>query len=119
MRNVSINSAEMTIRGSVREDDTQVLKVERPFYQQEQFNSELSYCKPEATGRQNCSAWIHNIRPLSFISGIFPIFTWMSQYSFRNDLICDIISGCTVAVMHIPQGRPVAVHLFRHYIGRY
>lgn len=97
--------AEMTIRGPLREDDTQVLKVERPFYQQQQFNSELSYCKPDTTHSADCSAWMTNIRPLKFISNIFPFFTWMSQYNIRNDLVCDIISGCTVAVMHIPQGK--------------
>lgn len=96
---------EMTIRGTIRDDDTQVLKVERPFYQQQQFNSELSYCKPDTTGTQSCSAWMNDIKPLKFISSIFPIFTWMSQYNVRSDLICDLISGCTVAVMHIPQGK--------------
>lgn len=95
----------MTIRGPIREDDTQVLKVERPFYQQQQFNSELSYCKPDTTKSQSCSAWMNDIKPLKFISSIFPIFTWMSQYNIRSDLICDLISGCTVAVMHIPQGK--------------
>lgn len=97
----------MTIRGPTRDDDTQVLKVERPFYQQQQFNSELSYCKPDATS--TCSAWLNNIKPLKFITSIFPIFTWMSQYNIRNDLVCDLISGCTVAVMHIPQGNCICL----------
>lgn len=36
--------------------------------------------------------------------GLFPIFTWLSQYNFQKDIAGDLISGCTVAIMHIPQG---------------
>lgn len=39
-----------------------------------------------------------------FVLNIFPVFGWMSQYNVGRDLTADVISGCTVAVMHIPQG---------------
>lgn len=34
--------------------------------------------------------------------GAFPIFSWLHAYK-RNDFIGDVISGATVAIMHIPQ----------------
>jgi solute carrier family 26 protein len=35
--------------------------------------------------------------------GTFPIIGWLMQYK-KEDLVNDVISGCTVAIMHIPQG---------------
>lgn len=102
----------MTIQKPIRSDNnnSHVLRVERPYYeQQQQFNTELSYCRPE-NGRK-CSEWINNVKPLKFICSIFPIFSWLSRYSLKDDLIGDIISGCTVAVMHIPQGKENCINI--------
>lgn len=35
---------------------------------------------------------------------MFPVVRWLPKYSVREDLPGDIISGMTLAVMHIPQG---------------
>ncbi|XP_015784101.1 solute carrier family 26 member 10 [Tetranychus urticae] len=35
---------------------------------------------------------------------IFPSITWIRNYSIKNYLIPDIISGLTVSVIHVPQG---------------
>lgn len=98
----------MTIKTSGRHansDGAHVLKVERPFYEQQQFNSELNYCEPENDRRANCYQWFNNVKPKSIILSIFPVFQWLSQYNIKNDLVGDIISGCTIAIMHIPQGK--------------
>ncbi|XP_055316397.1 solute carrier family 26 member 6-like isoform X2 [Sitodiplosis mosellana] len=101
----------MTIQTSVRlnTDATAVWKVERPFYEQQQFNNELNYCKPEDDRKTSCSQWIYNIKPTNIFLSIFPIFTWLSQYNIKNDLVGDVVSGCTVAIMHIPQGMGYAM----------
>ncbi|EAT46519.1 AAEL002294-PA, partial [Aedes aegypti] len=39
----------------------------------------------------------------------FPIVGWLSEYSLKRDFASDLISGCTVAVMHIPQGMGYAL----------
>lgn len=98
----------MTIKTSGRHansDGVSVLKVERPFYEQQQFNSELNYCEPENDRKANCSKWIYNLKPKNIILSIFPFLSILSQYNIKNDLVGDIISGCTVAIMHIPQGK--------------
>lgn len=105
----------MTIKTSLRHansDGASVLKVERPFYEQQQFNSELNYCVPENDRKANCTQWIYNVKPKSIILTIFPVFQWLSQYNIKNDLVGDIISGCTVAIMHIPQGKIYSVNWF-------
>lgn len=95
----------MTIRaGSTNRSSAHVLKVERPYYEQEQFNTELSYCTPEADNPTGLCDRLCNVKPAKILLGIFPVFAWLSEYNIKNDLVGDIVSGCTVAVMHIPQG---------------
>lgn len=40
--------------------------------------------------------------------GTFPIFSWLHSYK-KDDFVGDVISGCTVAIMHIPQGMGYAL----------
>jgi solute carrier family 26, other len=59
-----------------------------------------------------CDSYISNlkaVRPKSCFLSIFPVFSWLRSYSLKNDFINDLISGCTVAVMHIPQGMGYAI----------
>lgn len=80
-----------------------VLKVERPFYDKQQFNHALFYDNTKVK-KAVLSNPMGNIKPFKILLSIFPIFSWLSQYNVKEDLISDIISGCTVGVMHIPQG---------------
>lgn len=41
---------------------------------------------------------------LKTILNLIPVLQWIPKYSIRNDLIGDLMSGITVAVMHLPQG---------------
>ncbi|XP_017872821.1 PREDICTED: pendrin-like [Drosophila arizonae] len=41
---------------------------------------------------------------LSIFTGLIPILQWLPQYSLKRDLVGDIISGFTVAIMNIPHG---------------
>lgn len=40
----------------------------------------------------------------SIVCDVCPVLKWFPQYKVKDDLMGDIISGITVAVMHIPQG---------------
>lgn len=102
-----------------------VLRVERRFYEQEQLNAELEYSRPmnrktffkykihleivniiESVLDARCKSPTVCLTDLKrFVLNIFPVIGWLSQYSVKNDLLADVISGCTVAVMHIPQGK--------------
>lgn len=44
----------------------------------------------------------------SCLVGTFPIFSWLHSYK-KDDFVGDLISGCTVAIMHIPQGMGYAL----------
>lgn len=43
-----------------------------------------------------------------FISAI-PSIYWLKNYNWKENLMSDIISGLTVAIMHIPQGMAYAL----------
>lgn len=95
----------MTIHKSDTSSNTAaVLKVERPFYQQQELNNVLDYNHTKDGNNSLCSNPLRNMNLLKFLQSIFPIFSWLPQYDLKKDLISDIISGSTVSVMHIPQG---------------
>ncbi|XP_031636337.1 solute carrier family 26 member 10-like [Contarinia nasturtii] len=88
-----------------------VLKVERPFYEQHQFNSALDYKskndkKPVCSNPLSC---LTNFNPATLVKSMIPILSWLPRYKFKEDLVCDLISGFTVGIMHIPQGMGYAL----------
>ncbi len=46
------------------------------------------------------------------IVGHLPFIDIMKKYNIRTDLVNDLISGLTVGVMHIPQGRLASWYWF-------
>jgi solute carrier family 26 protein len=48
----------------------------------------------------HCKTCIQNVIPVSY---------WLRKYKWKNDFVYDVISGLTVAVMHIPQGMAYAL----------
>ena len=55
---------------------------------------------------------INNVKSKNWQSCIVstvPVVQWLSQYNWREDTLPDIISGLTVAIMHIPQGMAYAL----------
>lgn len=81
-----------------------VLKVERPYYEQHQFNNALYYDNSKDKKKSVCLNPLENFKPLNILLSIFPILSWLPKYDLKRDLISDIIAGFTVGVMHIPQG---------------
>lgn len=43
------------------------------------------------------------------IMSTVPAVKWLSKYNWRENILSDIISGLTVAIMHIPQGMAYAL----------
>lgn len=43
------------------------------------------------------------------MTSIFPSINWLRNYNWKESIMSDIISGLTVAVMHIPQGMAYAL----------
>lgn len=44
----------------------------------------------------------------NFIKTAFPIVRWLPEYSIKNDLLLDILTGLTLLILHVPQGMAYA-----------
>ncbi|CAL4076706.1 unnamed protein product [Meganyctiphanes norvegica] len=84
------------------------LCVKRPALTIETRNSNYHYTKPEQPGftesLKNSASSSCKCSPWAWIKSRIPILDWLPKYSPRSNLMGDVISGCTVAIMHIPQG---------------
>uniref|UniRef100_A0A182M3G9 STAS domain-containing protein n=1 Tax=Anopheles culicifacies TaxID=139723 RepID=A0A182M3G9_9DIPT len=81
-----------------------VVTVSHPLYQQHQLNEAYQYRKPKRSLQRELTDRMRKVDAKTCCTSVFPLTTWLPEYSWSKDLVRDLISGCTVAVMHIPQG---------------
>ncbi|XP_055694262.1 solute carrier family 26 member 6-like [Lutzomyia longipalpis] len=94
---------------TVPNESTTAVKVSRPIYRLEQINQNFQY---ENHKENKWKSVVHKVKQIDFfrtLVSVIPILDWGRSYSAQNDLLPDFISGCTVAVMHIPQGMGYAL----------
>lgn len=111
--------------------------VVRPVYLQEELNEDFLYKKPST----HCKLYFYfqfslklyflfnfalnffsdykklknNLGNCSFvkvIQNLVPATKWMRRYRWKEDFLGDVLSGFTVAIMHIPQVNLLRVILF-------
>ncbi|KAI4502188.1 hypothetical protein M0802_002870 [Mischocyttarus mexicanus] len=93
-----------------KQDDVLLqLRVERPLYEQEALNVDYHYERPRTSLAQYVKELIKSKNWKSCVSSTIPAVTWLKRYRWSEDLVYDIISGLTVAIMHIPQGMAYAL----------
>ncbi|XP_065352127.1 prestin-like [Cloeon dipterum] len=64
---------------------------------------------PELTFIQKAKAAIPGISVSQTFLSIFPFLGWMRQYKFKEYIVDDVVIGCTIGIMHIPQGLAAAI----------
>ncbi|KAK9751232.1 Sulfate permease family [Popillia japonica] len=80
------------------------LQVARPVYRQEELNEASNYTKPSLNLKRTLHGKLRAISFFSICSSIMPVLEWLPRYRWKQDILSDIISGITVAIMNIPQG---------------
>jgi hypothetical protein len=103
----SSNSSSPPYPGLHESHSMHTLRINRVAYNFSQFNDsfdsilrpkttieKLKTCKPDMSKK----AWIRRF------TTIFPIFQWLPEYDFRNNLLPDVVVGLTMCLLQIPQG---------------
>lgn len=85
------------------------LHVERPLYEQKVLNEIYNYEKPRATMTSKLKKTMTPNNFKSYAANTIPVVRWLKNYNWKEDITSDIISGITVAIMHIPQGMAYAM----------
>ncbi|XP_076547004.1 prestin isoform X2 [Osmia lignaria lignaria] len=92
-----------------KEDIFLQVSLERPVYEQEALNRDYQYEKPKTPVFQNAINNIKSTNWKSYFMSAIPTISWLKKYRWKENIISDIISGLTVAIMHIPQGMAYAL----------
>ncbi|KAK9297693.1 hypothetical protein QLX08_008736 [Tetragonisca angustula] len=83
--------------------------IERPIYEQETLNEDCHYEKPKPLGFQDAISDLKHRNWKSCFTSVIPSIHWLKDYNWKECIMPDIISGLTVAIMHIPQGMAYAL----------
>ncbi|CAG9761084.1 unnamed protein product [Ceutorhynchus assimilis] len=89
------------------DNDLSHIRIDRPYYEHKQLREDFCYERPKKTNA--AKEWSQGFRMKKALMGAIPILDWLPKYSWKRDFVKDIISGFTVAVMHIPQGMAYAI----------
>jgi hypothetical protein len=78
--------------------------VTRKIMKQEELEEITGYDRHKETAKENICDSIKNLKAREIIENFCPVLQWIPKYSARDNLMSDVVSGFTVAIMHIPQG---------------
>ncbi|XP_024945220.1 solute carrier family 26 member 6 isoform X6 [Cephus cinctus] len=90
-------------------DVLQELQVERPLYEQEALNEAYHYEKPKVSVIKSIAKSLKPESCESCLISTIPALYWLRKYKWQENALPDMISGFTVAIMHIPQGMAYAL----------
>jgi len=71
---------------------------------QTEFDKLYQYSKPQKRALWNRVVKSRHCQPGKTILSLFPALVWLPKYEWKKNITSDIVSGFTVAIMHIPQG---------------
>lgn len=78
--------------------------VTRNVLKQDELEEMAGYDRHKETPSENFRDGIRNLDFKGILYDFCPVLRWLPEYQVQKSLMGDVISGVTVAVMHIPQG---------------
>lgn len=85
-----------------KEYKTLPYSVTRNILKQEELEQITGYDRRKS-GKNLCET-IKSLNAKEIVTNFCPVFQWLPNYPVKKYLMSDIVSGFTVAIMHIPQG---------------
>ncbi|XP_076650373.1 prestin isoform X1 [Halictus rubicundus] len=85
------------------------IHLERPIYEQETLNEDYHYEKPHMSVVEDTINAFKSKNWKKCVISMIPAISWLRTYQWKDSITSDIISGLTVAIMHIPQGMAYAL----------
>ncbi|KAJ8683173.1 hypothetical protein QAD02_018965 [Eretmocerus hayati] len=80
------------------------LDVKRPVLEEQDLRQLYQYEKPKISVIQSVKKTLGSASCKGCIENVIPASYWLRKYKWQSDFAHDVMSGLTVAIMHIPQG---------------
>ena len=99
------------------------VKVTRPAYTEHEFQKGFHHQEnhnfPFASRLRQAKCRLRLADLGKFLVKLVPIIHWLPRYSIKSNLIGDVVAGCTIGVMRIPQGknRILLISFFFNYFS--
>ena len=88
------------------------IRVDRQAYNNNEFEEKFRFKKLESDNLvKNAANFCRkSYKPTpncmkNYFIDRFPIIRWMMSYNFKENMIPDTIAGCTIGLIHLPQGK--------------
>ncbi|KAL7032272.1 hypothetical protein ACKWTF_007276 [Chironomus riparius] len=78
--------------------------INRNVLKQDELEFMAGYDRQKDSALTSIKGNLKELKPKNILTDLCPILKWLPEYPLKKNLTNDIISGLTVAVMHIPQG---------------
>ena len=87
------------------------ININRPAYSEEEFQQTYQETTKEPPSvpkllRKKLSSCTCTKKDLkNIITGFFPVLKWLPEYDVKSQLVGDVMSGFTVGILRLPQGK--------------
>ena len=103
MSQIKSNGSDVRI-DAIREYKPLPYSVTRKVLKQDELEEITGYDRQHASPSANLLDGIRQFDCKNMVYEFCPVLRWLPAYKVKKNLMGDLISGMTVAVMHIPQG---------------
>lgn len=100
---MSVNNNVVNI-GDLKEYKALPYSVTRKVLKQNELEEITGYDRQHSSPSENLIDGIKGLQFKNLLFDAIPVLKWLPEYKIEKNLMGDVISGITVAVMHIPQG---------------
>lgn len=95
--------SEMTTMPGLRSTSS-LIQIQRPIAFCKDYYNLLPNAIVNVNADPNHNKFRFCCNPIPFINNLIPILKWLPNYDFKDNFLPDLVAGCTILALNLPQG---------------